>query len=269
MRIIATIILLALSLSSRAQNKSVDCRDPNFLFEKLWRHDIGSASWLVVNDSVLKICPNNGRLWGNAGMAYMIRGEFVEGMRLINKAAKLEPHYFLGSRAWYRIMHLHDYEGAIKDLDTLETISGSSFVYVTNVHMYIYKGLAYKQLGNHKKALELYDHAIDEQVKTKGDQWVGTYDYLYRGILRYRTGDMEGAIADLTRQVKEYEALADTYYYRGLAYAAVGRKDEARLDIQRAKDLMLGEGQRRWDGMFVLADEVFLSDVESALLKLY
>lgn len=32
---------------------------------------------------------------------------------------------------------------------------------------------------------------------------------------------------------------------------------------------MLGEGQRRWDDVFVIPDEVFLSDVENALLKLY
>lgn len=269
MRVIVTITLLIVALASNAQTKTVDCRDPNILFERLWKHDIGSASWKLVNDSVLNICPNNARLWGNTGMAYMLRGEFIEGMRFISKAAKLDPFYFLGSRAWYRMHYLHDYEGAIKDLDTLETIAGSSFVYVTNVHMYIYKGLAYQELGDKRKALELYDIAINEQVKTKGDQWVGTYDYLYRGILRYRTGDMDGAISDLTRQVKEYETLADTYYYRGLAYAAVGRKDEARVDILRAKDLMLGEGQRRWDDTFVLPDEIFLSDVENALLKLY
>lgn len=199
----------------------------------------------------------------------MLRGEFVEGMRYLSKASKLDPIYFLGSRAWYRINYIHDYAGAIKDLDTLEQIAGRSFVYVTNVHMYMLKGLAYARLGDREKGLELYNYAIDEQVKTKGDGWVGTYDYLMRGILNYRLGRFDEAISDLTRQVKEYESLADTYYYRGMSYAAVGRKDEARLDIQHAKDLILGDGQRRWDGTFVIPDEVFLSDVETALLKLY
>jgi tetratricopeptide (TPR) repeat protein len=252
-----------------ANGQAYDCRSVDALLQRLWKHEAGSIQWRAASDSVLAICPNSGRIWGDRAATYMWRGEFIEGMKYLNKAAKLDPFYFVGSRAWYRIKVLHDYRGAIKDLDTLEQIAGGSFFYVTNVHMYMLKGLSYQEIGDKKKALELYDIAINDQVKTKGEQWVGSYDYLLRGILRYRTGDIDGAIEDLTRQVKEYEALADTYYYRGLAFAAVGRKDEARLDLQHAKDLMLGDGQRRWDGMFVIPGEVFLSDVENALLKLY
>ncbi len=266
MRSIATISFVFLITAAHAQT---DCRDVNKLMERLWKHETGSAVWKQVSDSVLSICPNSARLWGDRAMAYILRGEFIEGMQYLNKAAKLDPFYFLGSRAWYKMRHLHDYSGAIKDLDTLERIAGGSFVYVTNVHMYMLKGLSYTQLGDNNKALELYNHAIDEQVRLKGDNWVGTYDYLFRGILKYRMGDADGAIEDLTRQVKEYESLADTYYYRGLAYAVVGRKDEARLDLQKARDLILGDGQRRWDALFVIPDEVFLSSVDEALLKLY
>jgi tetratricopeptide (TPR) repeat protein len=267
MRKFILIPLLVMTAFAKAQN--YDCRDVEALLTKLWRNEIGSAAWIRTSDSVLNICPNSARLWSDRAMGYMIRGEFVEGMLFLNKAAKLEPFYYLGSRAWYRMRHIHDYQGAIKDLDTLENVAGGSFFYVTNVHMYMLKGLSYQQLGNYEKALELYDIAINDQVKTKGDQWVGTYDYLFRGILRYRMKDFDGAIEDLNRQVREYEALADTYYWRGLALAAVGKKDEARIDLQHAKDNMLSNGQRRWDGLFVIPDEVFLSDVESALLKLY
>lgn len=266
MKVALTIWMLFLGTLVNAQT---ECRDVTPLMEKLWKHETGSSSWRKVSDSVLTICPNSAKLWGDRAMAYMLRGEFAEGMKYLNKAAKLDPHYFLGSRAWYRLHYLHDWGGVIHDLDTLEKMSGRSFVYVTNIHMYMLKGLAYAKADNIERAFYCYNLAIEEQVKTKGENWVGTYDYLLRGILHYRTGHIEEAIADLTRQVKEYESLADTYYYRGLAYAEAGRKDEARLDLQHAKDLMLGEGQKRWDNLFVIPDEVFLSDVESALLRLY
>lgn len=266
MRIFSTISLLLLITFVHAQT---DCRDADLLLNQIWKHESGTASWKKTSDSVLAICPGSARIWSDRAMGYVLRGEFVEAMQYLNKAAKLDPNYFIGSRAWYRIYYFHDYAGAIADLDTLEQVTGTSFYYVTNVHMYMLKGLSYQQLGDTKKALDLYDHAIGEQVKDKGEQWVGTYDYLLRGILRYRTGNIDGAIEDLTRQVKEYEALADTYFYRGLAYAEAGRKDEARLDLQHAKDLILGDGQRRWAGPFIFPDEVFLSDVDNALLKLY
>lgn len=252
-----------------AVHAQTDCRDVDVLLKKIWKHEGGTVAWKKTSDSVLAICPNSARIWSDRAMIYVHRGEFIEAMQYLNRAAKLDPGYFIGSRAWYRIYYFHDFSGAIRDIDTLEQVAGTSFFYVTNVHMYMLKGLSYQQLGDTKKALELYDQAIGDQVKDKGDQWVGTYDYLLRGILRYKTGNIDGAIEDLTRQVREYETLADTYYYRGLAYAETGRKDEARLDLEHAKDLILGEGQRRWSGTFVIPDEVFLSDVENALLKLY
>jgi tetratricopeptide (TPR) repeat protein len=261
--------ILDLLIAGEANSQVRDCRDVQFLLERVWKHEQGSAQWLATIDSAINICPNAARLWGDKTMAYMLRGEFVDAMKFANKAAEFDPHYFLGSRAWYRINYLHDYKGAIADIDALEKISGRSFVYVTNIHMYMLKGIAYRQMGNLEKALEAYNLAINEQVKERGAEWVGSYDYLFRGILKYRMNDMDGAIEDLTRQVKEYESLADTYYYRGLAYAATGRKDEARLDLQNAKELILGDGQRRWEHVYVLPDEVYLSEVEKALLSLY
>jgi tetratricopeptide (TPR) repeat protein len=220
-------------------------------------------------DSMINICPSNPKLWGHKATAYMIRGEFVEGINYLDKAADLDPLFYLGNRAWYKMRYLHDYEGAINDFSVLEKNAGSTYFYVTNVHMYILKGLSYKELGENAKALEAYNIAINDQVTRSGPNWVGSYDYLLRGTLKFRMGDMDGAIEDFTLQEKQYESLADTYYFRGLAYAAVGRKDEARADLEHSRELMLGNGERRWESMFVLPDEVYLSDVESALLKLY
>lgn len=267
MRVFAIIAVISMVTSANAQTP--DCRDVQFLLDRVWKKEQGSVEWKATLDSAMNICPTNARLWGDKAMGYMLRGEIIEGMAFLEKAVEFDPYYFLGSRAWYRVHYLHDYEGAIADLDALEKLAGSSFVYVINMHMYIMKGLAYQQLGNREKALELYTIAIDDQIKKSGPNWVGTFDYLHRGIVKYYLGDMDGAIDDLTREVKEYESLADTYYYRGLAYSAVGRKDEARLDLQHCKDLILGDGQRRWAGPFVLPDEVFLSDVDKALLRLY
>ena len=266
MRIYLSILITLVVFGANAQSK---CANIDTLMKRIYRNEIGSQRWRMVSDSAAKICPTSPQIWYDKAMAYIIRGEVVSGMNYIQKAIDFDPNYYLGLRAWNRMRYLHDYKGAIADLDALEKISGRSFVYVTNIHMYMLKGLCYQELGDNTKALETYNAGINEQVTDKGEQRVGSYDYLYRGILKYRMGDFDGAIEDLSREVKEYESLADTYYYRGMAYAAVGRKDEARADLQLSKDLMLGQGQRRWDSLTVLPDEVYLSNVENALLKLY
>lgn len=266
MKIKIAIALLVISTGAYSQT---DCRNIDPLMQKLWKHETGSASWKIVSDSILAICPNSARLWMDKGQAHLLRGDFIEGMKSLNRAAKIDPNYYLGSRAWYRVYYLHDYKNAINDLDTLEQISRRTFVYVTNVHMYMLKGVAYNGLGDSEKALYCFNLAIDEQVREKGEKWVGTYDYLVRGIYHFKTGNHEEAIRDLTRQVKEYESLADTYYYRGLSHAEIGRKDEAKEDLQHARELMLGAGVKRWEHVFVYPDEVFLSDIESALRRIY
>src|SRR4051812_26098920 len=108
------IVTVLFVFTTIVRNAQADCRDVNFLMQKLWKHETGSADWKRVSDSVLSICPNAARLWGDRGQAYMFRGEFVEGMKALNKAAKLDPYYFLGSRAWTRMHYMHDYKGAIQ-----------------------------------------------------------------------------------------------------------------------------------------------------------
>ena len=266
MKIWLTILIAVVAIEANGQTK---CANVDTLMKHIYRNELGSARWRVVSDSALNLCPNSAVIIYDKAFANMMRGEFVEAMKYINKAVEIDPHYYLGIRAWNRMRYLHDYKGAIADFDQLEKISGRSFLYVTNTHMYMLKGLCYQELHDYATALKTYDRGIAEQVTDKGEQWVGSYDYLYRGILKYRMSDFDGAIEDLSRQAKEYESLADTYYYRGMAYAAVGRKDEARSDLQLSKELMLGQGQRRWDNLTVLPDEVYLSNVDAALLKLY
>jgi tetratricopeptide (TPR) repeat protein len=262
-------LLISVSTAVAQDKAATDCRDVNFLMDKLWKHYMGNEAWKKTMDSVLTICPNNARIWGDRAMVYMIRGEYVEGLAYLEKAVSLDPYYYLGNRAWYRMRYLRDFDGAIADLDELEKVAGQTLVYVSSAHMYMMKGLAYKELGNMQKALELYDIAINEQITSKGPEWLGLYDYLYRGIIKFRMGNYDAAIEDLNLEVKQYESLADTYYYRGMAYAATGRKDEARLDLQRAKELMLSEGQKRWESFVLYPDEIFLSDIDKALLRLY
>lgn len=270
MKAFASITLALFVTVVAAQEKpATDCRDVNALMERVWKHNLGSKGWMKAMDSAINICPNSSRLWGDKAMVYMVRSEFVEGLAYLEKAVSLDPFYYLGNRAWYRMRYLHDYEGAIADLEQLEKVAGHTLVYVSSAHMYMLKGLAYKELGNLQKALELYNIAINEQITSKGPEWLGLYDYLYRGVLKYRMGDFDGAIEDLTLEAKQYESLADTYYFRGMAYAATGRKDEARLDLQHAKELMLSEGQKRWESFVVVADEIFISDIDKALLRLY
>jgi tetratricopeptide (TPR) repeat protein len=57
-----------------------------------------------------------------------------------------------------------------------------------------------------------------------------------RAMLRYETGDVSGAVEDLTQAIALAEAAA-LYFNRGTALAALGRTEEAGLDFHRAHAL--------------------------------
>ena len=92
--------------------------------------------------------------------------------------------------------------------------------------------------------------------------------YLIYVLSKYKMNDNEGALTDLDKQAKLYEQLADTYYYRGLVHKITDRSDLARLDFEKAKELLSGQGFKRWDAQVVLVNEVYLSDIDTALTAL-
>ncbi|HEU4712020.1 MAG TPA: tetratricopeptide repeat protein [Pyrinomonadaceae bacterium] len=58
--------------------------------------------------------------------------------------------------------------------------------------------------------------------------------YSNRGLARYRTGDLEGAIADLDQAIRIRPTLAIAYLNRAAVKRAVGESDAAMKDLDRA-----------------------------------
>jgi len=85
------------------------------------------------------------------------------------------------------------------------------------------------------------DLGIDSAMAKKGVEWVGLYDYVHRAVTRIRVKDYTGALSDLDLQQKKYSKFAETFYYRGQALLALGRKEEARVAFEKAKTLFVSE----------------------------
>ena len=196
-------------------------------------------------------------------MIYLMRGDVVSWYQHTQKAVQFNALYYLGNRAWHRLRYLRDYVGAWRELQKQDSIAGFRGVYVADVHGYILMGQCKEGIGDQIAALKYYNRALEKQIKERGDNWVGTYDYLIRGILKCKMNDLEGALADLDKQEKSYEQLADTYYYRGLVHKKMNQPNLARIDFEKPKMLLIGQGFKKSDAQVNLADEVYLSDVLS------
>jgi tetratricopeptide (TPR) repeat protein len=62
-----------------------------------------------------------------------------------------------------------------------------------------------------------------------------------RGVLKYKTGDYEGAVRDLSRALKKKPGIAFLYFYLGLALVKTERLTEARDYLEEALALAPGD----------------------------
>lgn len=86
------------------------------------------------------------------------------------------------------------------------------------------------------KLKKFYDAsiAIEQAIKLDPKDF---YPLTWRGRLRAEQGDLAGALEDYGRSLELYGRSSETYLFRGLMYAKMGKKAEAIADVKRALEL--------------------------------
>ncbi|GLX00874.1 tetratricopeptide repeat protein [Microtetraspora sp. NBRC 16547] len=118
---------------------------------------------------------------------------------------------------------LDEHEAARRDVDAgLELDPG-------NPHLHGVLGQLETAAGRHAEARAAFDAALARDPALAG-AWAN------RAILRYGTGDLDGAVADLTRAIELGEDAA-LYANRAIALRDLGRFAEAEADLEQARRL--------------------------------
>ena len=63
--------------------------------------------------------------------------------------------------------------------------------------------------------------------------------YHRRGVAKVRLNDLQGAIEDFNKAVELNSSVAEFYYDRGTVKKSLGKSEEAKTDLQRARELGL------------------------------
>ncbi|MEM6297445.1 MAG: hypothetical protein AAF740_02025, partial [Bacteroidota bacterium] len=115
-------------------------------------------------------------------IAYLKSGYFVTWKKLIDKAVEYNPKEHLGYRGWCRYQFFRDYEGAIRDIERLDSLVDHDIgqCQTGTYHLNVAKGLCYKGIGEKERAIAI----IEEQIRLgEAEKFVGAYDYLHLGVL--------------------------------------------------------------------------------------
>ncbi|WP_157278616.1 tetratricopeptide repeat protein [Olivibacter sitiensis] len=239
-----------------------DCELAEELYERHGRQ--GSHRSQIYLDSAIKLCPSLAKAWREISVPYLKRGDYATWSHYMDRAVELEPAHYLNVRGWCKIKFLHDYEGGLDDLLRYDQLIESDLKIAGEYNLYTWMAFAKLGLGDSLAALEYFNKSI-ESALAKGEEWIGQYDYLYRGILKLELKNYDGAMQDFDEQIRLYDKLADVHYYKGLTWQRMGQGSKAQAALRRAHQLFTDEGNHISDPYVEMPWEIYLEDIDSLL----
>jgi len=192
----------------------------------------GSRSSQEYFDKAIQLCPNLDYAWFEKAVPYLKRGDFVQWKLMIDQAVALNPVEHLGYRGWCRYQFLRDYEGAIRDLEALDSLISWDIGYCQNgaYHLNVAKALCYRAIGKRDTAIQMIETQL---VAENYDSML--YDYLHLGVMKLEKGDASGAVEALLAQIEVNDYLAETYFYLAKAYNLQGDITAANRCLRQAR----------------------------------
>ncbi len=194
--------------------------------------------------------------------AYLKSGDFLTWKKLIDKAVEYDPEGELFYRGWCRYQFFRDYEGAIADIELLDSLVDYDIGFGQNgdYHLEITRALCYKAIGQPEKAI-----AIIEKKLSDSTYFASPYDYLHLGVLYLEKEEYEKAIETLKLQEAEND-LAENRYYIALAYRQKDQPELCRANLEMAQKLYKS-GSRMFDIYTEHMDKIYLKDIEEEIAK--
>lgn len=132
------------------------------------------------------------------------------------------------------LRYLKDYPQAIQHLNAYDALTPNFDDMISHNPVSYLRGLAYRGLENHPKAIEQFCIAIDSLSRKHGAEWVNYKHFVSRAISYIATGQADKALADLAQATKNFNRSALVAYHRGRALLQLGRITEARTAFQDA-----------------------------------
>lgn len=219
-----------------------------------------SKEYQEICDDAIAHCPDYAPAYSHKSTAYLKSGDFVTWEYLMGKAVDLVPKDYLAYRGWCRYSFFLDYQGAIEDLERLESLIGYETGYSAegDYHLQVARALCYKGLGNKEKAISILEDYFE---KSNGDGRV--YNYLHLGVLYLESGQIAKAKACMEKQL-QINSLAEAHYYMALIHKSEKDDPACRSQLELAKTQYEAGLRMRHDYTHHM-DKVYLIQINEAL----
>ena len=214
----------------------------------------------IAFDKALELCPNFDYAYREKSVPYLKRGDFVTWKILIDKAVNLNPKNNLGYRGWCKYQFLRDYQGAIRDFESLEALYGSNEIgYSPNgmYHLEIVKAICYNEIGKTDLAI----HEFQKQLAKKNYTPL-LLDYYHLAVLYFEIKDYDNAKTYFEKQIANNDYYAEPYYYLALIYKRNNNIKQYKKNLVKAEEMYNKEYIMK-DNYTHPIDKIYKKDIEN------
>lgn len=199
---------------------------------------------------------------------YLWRRDYEQAIIWLEKTCVLYPkeHGFVGE---IYLSDLYDYPRALFHLDAYDALTPAFNDMISNSPVSYLRGLTYRNLGNHSKALEQFSIGIDSLVAKHGTEWVNYRHYVSRATSYMATQQPDKALLDLDHAAKNFNRSALVQYHRGRALLQLNRMAEAQNAFQDASFFFKAfRSQRTSDYQEDEFNPIYEAEIDEALTNL-
>ncbi len=240
-----------------------NCYDACIQAEQAILHAQGSKASQEHFDESIALCPSFDYSYYEKSVPYAKRGQIADWKVMMDKALQINSVEYLGISGWYHYFFMHNFSACIKDLEKLDELKEGDIGTTGDAiyHLNILKGLAYFNLGELDKALEI----VETQMETE-DHFVSLYDHICLGRLYFLSGEFEKAAEQFNKQA-ELNDIAENHYYLALTYLEFNNTENALKEMQIAEEYY-SKGKDMENSYRELPFEIYSIDIENALQEI-
>ncbi len=210
---------------------------------------------ISILQEALKIDSTYAEAYYEISVPYVKSGNFLEWKKYQDLATFYDPESYLGKEGGLKYKFFADYKGAISDIDSAANLYGDpGYMHNGTYHLFMVKALAYRGLGELKKAIQVAKDYLDSEYYSDG-----LFDYLHLGVMYRENKEYDKAEQALLKQI-ELNNIADVQYHLGELYKEMGNLEEAKKHFQTALNFY-ENGYYMLDPYNELDDQIYREDI--------
>jgi tetratricopeptide (TPR) repeat protein len=183
----------------------------------------------------LDLHPENPVLWRELGAPSVKRGFGQKTHEYYGKAVELDPVEWQGWRGYLYLYFYRDYERALNDFITLDTLTPGFVDYPQATSIYFMQGICHLQLGHLDRAIEFFDRHIEEELKNVEEEYIDAKTFLYKGIANVKKGALQQAKVSFERGLKNVENKnADLWFWLAKTEGLLNNKNAFHQALEQA-----------------------------------